>query len=471
MRKLNFFIAVAAICGCSPNAPVPYGPVPTPDQLAWQKMEMNMFCHFGPNTFSGMEWGEGTEPEDIFNPSAMNCNQWVDVARTGGFKGIIITAKHHDGFCLWPNPVSRHTVAGSSWKSGKGDVLGELAEACKSGGIKFGVYISPWDRYDPAYGTEEYNEIYRKTLENVYSRYGNIFEQWFDGANGEGQNGKRQVYDWPLFHRQIRSMQPHTVMFSDIGPDCRWVGNERGEAGRTNWSRLDTEGFGPGSDAPSVDTLNTGNIFGQYWVPVEADVSLRKGWFWHSDDAPKTLQELLHIYYSSVGRNAVLLLNVPPDNRGLICKEDSLRIAEFRSALDNIFKVNLAVGAEAFSEKCRGCGFEPDNVLDGDYDSYWATKDNEKSASITIGLRGEKKFNRILLQEYVPLGQRVEAFHIEAQDSDGNWRTIADETTIGYKRIVMTEDCTSRAVRIVIDKALACPAINNVGIFFDEILQ
>ncbi len=253
----------------------------------------------------------------------MDCGQWVEVAKAGGFGGIIITAKHHDGFCLWPNPVSRHTVAQSSWRDGKGDVLKDLSEACAAGGVKFGVYVSPWDRNAPEYGTDAYNEVFRRTLEDVHTRYGAIFEQWFDGACGEGPDGRKQVYDWPLFHQEVRKHNPDAVIFSDVGPGCRWMGNERGIAGRTNWSRLDVEGFGPGAGAPPRDTLSEGNVHGAAWIPAEVDVSIRKGWFWHEDDAPKSLQDLLGIYYTSVGRNGLLLLNIPPDSRGLVCPEDA----------------------------------------------------------------------------------------------------------------------------------------------------
>lgn len=471
MKKLTLFILIVLSFGCSTEAPEAYGPVPTKEQLAWQKMEMNMFCHFGPNTFSGKEWGEGTEPEDIFNPSSLDCRQWVAVAKSGGFKGIIITAKHHDGFCLWPNPESEHTVAKSSWRGGKGDVLRDLSDACAEGGVRFGVYISPWDRHDPNYGTPEYNNVYVRTLEDVYSKYDNIFEHWFDGANGEGPDGKKQVYDWPAFYAVIRKMQPDAVMFGDIGPDCRWGGNEKGIAGSTNWSRLDTEGFGAGEDAPCPDTLNTGNKYGAFWIPVEMDVSLRKGWFHHADDAPKSIHRLLDIYYKSVGRNAVLLLNVPPDERGLICKEDSLRIDEFRTALDSIFKTNLAKDAIMVADKCRGRRFDAKNIIDGNYDSYWTTKDNDRSAVLTLSFAEKKRFNRILIQEYIPLGQRIDSFHIEALGSEGNWKTIASETTIGYKRIILTDTIETDSIRLVIDSSLACPIINNIEVYYDDIFD
>ena len=290
-----------------------------------------MFCHFGPNTFTGKEWGDGTETEDMFNPSDLDCRQWAATAKAAGFKGIIITAKHHDGFCLWPSPVSSHTVAQSTWRNGQGDVLRELSEACKEYGIKFGVYISPWDRNDPHYGTDAYNDVYVKTLESVLGgAYGPVFEQWLDGANGEGPNGKKQQYDWPLFHGTILRLQPQAVIFSDVGPGCRWVGNEKGRAGRTNWGKLDIEGFTPGHGAPPVDTLNQGNRYGSHWVPAETDVSIRPGWFWKASETPqvKTVQQLLKIYYESVGRNSLLLLNVPPDERGHIDPVDSTRLME-----------------------------------------------------------------------------------------------------------------------------------------------
>ena len=278
------------------DLPKPYGPVPTAAQVAWQRMEMNMFCHFGPNTFTGLEWGEGTEAEDIFNPTALDCNQWVSVAKNAGFQGIILTAKHHDGFCLWPNPQSTHTVRESAWRNGKGDVLRELSDACKKGGVKFGIYISPWDRNAPTYGTNAYNKVFLKTLRHAHTHYGPIFEQWFDGANGEGPNGQKQVYDWKKFNGQTKKLQPNAVIFSDVGPGCRWVGNEEGKCGRTCWSRLDIEGFGPGADAPSQDTLNAGNYNGACWIPAETDVSIRPGWFWRESEHPKSVQELLKIF-------------------------------------------------------------------------------------------------------------------------------------------------------------------------------
>lgn len=491
MNKRFIKLLVAAVCFCcsaqaqeeSPVAPPkPYGPVPTAAQVAWQQMEMNMFCHFGPNTFTGKEWGDGTEIEDIFNPTALNCDQWAAVAKSAGFKGIIITAKHHDGFCLWPNPVSEHTVAQSSWRNGQGDVLRELSDACHKADLKFGVYISPWDRNAPTYGSPAYNETFLATLQSALTQYGPIYEQWFDGANGEGPNGKKQVYDWPAFNGQVYKLQPNAVIFSDIGPGCRWMGNEQGINGRTCWSRLDIDGYEPGALAPTQDTLNVGNYNGANWIPAETDVSIRPGWFYRDSEHPKTLQELLKIYYTSVGRNSLLLLNVPPDQRGRIATEDSARLVEFRQALDQIFADDLAKHSyivstsnyrfqDSHSEELKNQYKTIYAIYDDDYDIYWATDDSVHSAYVELEYVRPFTFNRVLLQEYIPLGQRVEQFHIEVMNEDGTWRTIAEETTIGYKRIVLTEKVTTKKVRIVIDKSRACIVLNKIGLYLDTISE
>lgn len=472
--------------------PAPYGPVPTEVQLQWQRMEMNMFCHFGPNTFTGKEWGDGTEVEDIFNPTALDCHQWVTIAKSAGFKGIILTAKHHDGFCLWPNPESEHTVAQSAWRDGKGDVLKELSDACYQEGLRFGIYISPWDRNAPTYGTPAYNETFRKTLESALTQYGEIFEQWFDGACGEGSNGKRQEYDWPLFNNTVHQLQPQALIFSDVGPGCRWVGNEEGRAGRTCWSLLNTDGFTPGAGAPPQDTLTVGNRQGQYWIPAEVDVSIRPGWFYRDSEHPKSVEELMRIYYQSVGRNGLLLLNVPPDPRGLIAAEDSARLMEFAAALQSVFAQDFAQNAsEIMASNIRGVknpitqnlndktrkqslsaneqAYGAANLLDTSYHSYWTVDDSVTSAQVVLSFDQPVSFNRLMLQEYIPLGQRVSKFHIDIMLSDGKWQTVATETTIGYKRIVLLPMCTTKAVRICIDESLACPVLNRVALFKDEV--
>ena len=456
--------------------PSPYGPCPTPQQVNWQRMEMNMFCHFGPNTFTGLEWGEGTETENLFNPTALDCRQWVATARTAGMRGIILTAKHHDGFCLWPNPASTHTVAQSQWLQGKGDVLLSLSDACREGGLKMGVYISPWDRNAPTYGTPAYNETFRQTLQHALSRYGDIFEQWFDGANGEGPNGRKQQYDWPLFNSTVAALQPQALIFSDVGPGCHWMGNEQGVNGETCWSRLDTAGFTPGAGAPPLDVLNQGQRNGAAWIPAETDVSIRPGWFYHAEEHPKSIQELLNIYYTSVGRNSLLLLNVPPDTRGLIPTEDSLRLMEFRAALDSIFNHDLAAEAKVSASHCRGAAYSPSQVLDTHYHTYWTVPDSCLTPSLTLVFDYPVTFNRVMLQEYIPLGQRVAAFRVEITNNKSDnpvtgWTTLAHGTTIGYKRILLTPLATARAVRIVFEQSLACPVINRVGLFRDDILQ
>lgn len=472
MNKIfAMFFASMLVMACV-EAPAPYGPTPTASQVEWQQMEYNMFIHFGPNTFTGAEWGSGKEKAELFNPTAMDCRQWASVAKAAGMKGIIITAKHHDGFCLWPNPVSRHTVAQSPWRDGKGDVLKDLSEACREYGLEFGVYISPWDRNDPHYGSDEYNDVFVKTLESALGSYGHVFEQWFDGACGEGPNGKVQVYDWDLYHSTVYRMQPDAIIFSNDGPGCRWVGNEKGQAGRTCWSTMQVNEDKNGPEY-SRRMLNEGTPDGNAWVAAESDVSIRPGWFWRASENTqvKSLQHLLKIYYESVGRNSLFLLNVPPDTRGLIHEADSLRLMELRAALDEIFSVDLSEGAVVEADNVRGGArrFRAMNLLDEDYDKYWATDDSLKAASFTVTLPESRTFNRVQLQEYIPLGQRVSAFSIDVLKEDGSWEQIARETTIGYKRIVQVPVTTTSAIRVNIEESYACPVLNGFALFMDNI--
>lgn len=474
MKKLSLLAVTAIVVfSCTRiDAPAPYGVLPTEAQVEWQKMEYNLFMHFGPNTFTGAEWGSGQEKAELFNPTAMDCGQWASIAKAAGMKGIIITAKHHDGFCLWPNPVSRHTVAQSSWRDGKGDVLKDLSEACDEYDLGFGVYISPWDRNDSHYGTDEYNDVFVKTLESALGNYGHVFEQWFDRACGEGPNGKQQIYDWPLFNSTVLKMQPDAIIFSDYGPGCRWVGNEAGSAGRTCWSTMNVNDDFTGPPV-SRRELNEGIKGANTWAAAETDVSIRPGWFWRESENSrvKSLQHLLKIYYESVGRNSLLLLNVPPDTRGLIHEVDSARLMEFRAALDEIFSVDLAAGAEIEAENVRGGArrFSAQNLLHHDYDRYWAVDDDVTKVSLVVTLPEQRTFNRVQLQEYIPLGQRVSAFSIEALDDDGIWQPIARETTIGYKRIVHVPTTTTTAVRVNIEESEACPVLNGFALFMDDV--
>ena len=475
--KSSFVLTIFSILflfSCSDNtpAPAPFGAVPKESQMNWQKMEYYMFIHFGPNTFTDVEWGDGKEDPKVFNPTNLDCRQWAETAKNAGMKGIILTAKHHDGFCLWPSEYSSHTVRESGWKDGKGDVLKEFVEACKEYDLEFGVYVSPWDRNHPTYGTPEYNEVYANTLAEVYRNYdgANMFEQWFDGANGEGPTGTKHEYDWSLFEKTVYEANPDMIIFSDIGPDCRWMGNEKGIAGETNWSTLDTEGFGRGYDAPDSKVLNTGNKNGKYWIPAETDVSIRPGWFYSpsTDDKVKTVEELMSIYYTSIGRNSNLLLNVPPNREGRISPIDSLRLMEFRDAVAQSFTDNLAKEAQILVSETRGKSnkYKEQNILDYDYDSFWTTNDDIHTAWVEIQFNNPQTFNCLLIQEYIPLGQRVETFNIEYwNESTNEWVVLTEATTIGYKRILRFPTTTASKIRVNIQESLASPLLNNIEVY------
>lgn len=411
------------------------GPLPTKQQLAWHETEYYLFMHFGPNTFTGKEWGEGTEPEDIFNPAELDCRQWCRIAKESGAKGIIITAKHHDGFCLWPSKFSKHTVRESKWKNGKGDLLKDLSQACKEYGLKFGVYLSPWDRNHPDYGTDKYNTVFVNMMKEIFQNYGPVWEMWWDGANGEGPNGKKQVYDWKRFENTVKQFSPKTVVFSDIGPDIRWTGNENGVAGNPNWNFLDTAGFKRGLGAPPTDTLNHGNYKGLSWIPAECDVSIRPGWFWRSaeDAKVKTAQQLFDIYLKSVGRGANLLLNVPPDTRGLIAANDSASLAGFKQLRDKSFSDNLLKSANTFYQFSRADlpqGNLSIRVLDTSNKSYSVNLQN-----FIVELPQSTKMNCIVLKEAIHLGQTVRKYRIVMSNGKRIVREISG-TSVGYKRII-----------------------------------
>ncbi len=443
----------------------PYGPVPSKAQMKWQEMEFYLFMHFGPNTFSDLEWGHGTEDPKIFHPTELDCRQWARIARDAGAKGIIITAKHHDGFCLWPSKYSDHTVRESDWKEGKGDVIRELADACASYGIRFGVYISPWDRNHPKYGTKEYNRVYVNTMRELLRNYGDLFELWWDGANGEGPNGKKQVYDFHRFETVARRLAPNTVIFSDIGPDIRWVGNEKGIAGSTNWDLLDTAGFTRGAGSPPTDTLNRGNVNGHRWLPAECDVSIRPGWFYHpqEDTAVKSGKDLMKLYFLSVGRGANLLLNVPPDRRGLIAAPDSASLMAFKQMRDEYFRENLAHRANVTVSATRP-GFLPSLLTDGFRFSYWAAPEGQNTCTIEIDMGMEKVFNTVLLQEYIELGQRVRSFSVEVWDGS-EYKEVAHGTTIGYKRLLQFPLQHSSKIRIAITDSKSNPVIGDIQLY------
>lgn len=472
----NFILATLGLTiisfSCIKNIepPAPYGALPSEKQINWHQLQYYMFVHFGPNTFTDVEWGDGKEDAKVFNPTNLDAHQWASTAKASGMKGIIITAKHHDGFCLWPSQYSTHTVRESVWKDGKGDVLRELSDACKEYGLLFGVYLSPWDQNHPSYGTPEYNQIFANTLTEVLTQYGEVFEQWFDGANGDAHKGKKQEYDWDLFHQTVYKNQPQALIFSDIGPDCRWMGNERGIAGKTNWATLNTKGFEPGLGAPSSAILNEGNMNGEKWVPAEVDVSIRPGWFYSpsTDDKVKTIEHLMDIYYTSIGRNSNLLLNVPPTREGRIHKNDSTRLMEFRQVIEQSFANDLIKGAKLKATNTRGNSsmYGVKNLIDGSFDSYWATDDDIRQVSIEIELPKEEAFNRFQVQEYIPLGQRISQFTVDIWNEEtSDWQEIANETTIGYKRIIRFPQVSAQKLRLNIKDALACPVLNGINLF------
>ncbi|MDN5201480.1 alpha-L-fucosidase [Fulvivirgaceae bacterium BMA10] len=456
---------------------------PSARQLAWQKLELTGFLHFGVNTFTDMEWGHGDEDPAIFNPTELDARQWVKVCKEAGMKLLIITAKHHDGFCLWPSKYTEHSVKNSPWKDGKGDVVQELAEACREMGMKLGVYLSPWDRHEQTYGTDAYNDYFVNQLTELLTNYGKIDEVWFDGANGEGPNGKKQVYDWERFYSTVRKLQPEAVI-AVAGPDVRWVGTESGYGRSTEWSVVPANNkdqdeiaarsqqeagiFRPQIDAMAEDLGSRDKILSAKqlaWYPSEVDVSIRPGWFYHKsqDNQVKTPEKLLDIYYSSVGKNSLLLLNIPPDKRGLIHENDVATLKGWRSAINATFEKNLLEDATV-SVIEGGSAANIGNILDLNDESYWLADDNAERVILEIDLDKTMTFDRALLQEQITIGQRVEKFSLEAW-LDGAWNEIARETTIGYKRLLRFDPVTTDKIRLIIHSARTNPAISSLGLF------
>lgn len=467
-------------------------------------MEFTGFIHFGPNTFTDREWGHGDEPAAVFAPTELDARQWVRVMKDAGIRGVVITAKHHDGFCLWPTATSTHSVAHSPWKSGAGDVLRDLSAACEEAGMKLGVYLSPWDRNNPAYGTgEPYNELFRAQLREVLVRYGPVYEVWFDGACGEGPNGKRQVYDFPSFERTVRECQPGAVMFSDVGPDIRWVGNEAGWAGETNWAMLKASGRGRGADnPPSTRSLTEGDEDGEAWIPAECDVSIRPGWFYHAqeDEQVKTPEQLMDLWERSVGRNANLHLNFPVDRRGLIHENDANAARGLRRLIDATYGpgTDLARNRRTIVSHRRGTAavrspsegrapsdeqapsngqalFDGQCAVDGDAATYWATDDEIRSATLEVELPPDASWDRVVLAEPIDLGQRIRRFRLLVPANalapgsvpgaqSGEWRTLAEGTTIGHKRIMQVPVTRAPRLRVEILDSRACPLISSLQV-------
>ncbi len=459
--------------------PDPFGPVPSPRQLEWQQMEFIGFLHFTVDTFTDKEWGDGDESETVFNPSAFDASQIVHVARQAGMRELILTCKHHDGFCLWPSRFTEHSVKHSSWQEGRGDVVRDISAACRAAGLKFGIYLSPWDRNCADYGRPAYIAYYRNQLTELLTRYGTISEVWLDGANGgSGYYGgaretrnidRRTYYDWPGTWKLIRQLQPMACIFSDAGPDIRWVGNESGVAGNPCWDTLNAADFYPG-DADQ-DRLNRGDHPGADWVPAECDVSIRPGWFYHpaEDARVKTAGQLLDLYFDSVGRGATLLLNVPPDRRGQIHPSDAASLLEFARRRDALFAHDLARRARATASNVRAKArrFRAENVIDGRRDTYWATDDGVTNAELILEFPSPVTFNVVRLREYLPLGQRVEGYALD-QWQNGQWGQFAKGASIGNCRLVRSAGITTAKVRLRITKAPVSPALSEIGLFAGE---
>jgi alpha-L-fucosidase len=456
------------------KAPSAFGPVPTENQMVWQNMESYAFVHFSLNTYTDQSWGFGNEDVKLFNPQQADCRQWARICKEAGLKGIIITAKHHCGFCLWPSKYTEYSVKNAPWKEGKGDMVREMADACKEYGLKLGIYLSPWDRNNADYGKPEYITYFRNQLTELLTNYGPVFEVWFDGANGGngyygGANETRTIdrttyYDWENTYELIRKLQPNCLIWNDGGDrgDLRWVGTEAGYVGETNWSLLNATGD------VEWGMLHFGLENGNAWVPAEVNTSIRPEWFYHpsEDTKVKTVPQLMDLYYNSIGRNGTMLLNFPIMPNGLIHPNDEKAAQEFGKAVKETFSVNLAAKKRAKASNVRGNAkaFGADKAIDKSQDTYWATDDAVSNASLTIDLGKPTLFNRFLAQEYIRLGQRVKAFTVEAFVA-GKWQEVAKGTTIGYKRILRFPSVRATQLRLTITDSKSCPLLSNVGIY------
>lgn len=461
------------------KAPAPLLPLPEQKQVDWQRMETYAFIHFGLNSFCDREWGYGDTDPKMFNPKRLDCEQWVKTLIAAGMKGVILTAKHHDGFCLWPFEGNDYNVSKSPWRNGKGNVVKELSEACKKHGLKFAVYLSPWDRSRADYGSPSYVDYFHSQLRDLLTNYGPVFEVWFDGANGGdgyygGARDKRTIdrknyYNYPRIYQVLDSLQPQAVVFSDGGPGCRWVGNEKGFAGETNWAFIPKNTVYPGY--PNYPELQFGYPDGDQWTAAECDVSIRPGWFYHpeEDDKVKSPEQLADLYYRSVGHNATLLLNFPVDRNGLINPIDSANAVNFHKLIQRELGNNLVAGMKPKVSNERGGQFAAQALTDGSWDTYWATSDGVTSADITFTFKKAQKMNRIMLQEYIPLGQRVKKFAVEWLDKNGTWKAVEqgeETTTIGYKRLLrfLTVETKGLRVRILDSRGPIC--MNNMGVYY-----
>ena len=477
----SLVISAVALCmiSCTKvKVPKPINPIPSQEQIDWQKLETYAFFHFGLNTYNDLEWGYGNTPASTFNPVNLDCEQWVATLKQCGMKGVILTAKHHDGFCLWQTETTDYSIANSPYKNGKGDMVKELSDACKKYGLKFGLYLSPWDRNNSEYGREDYVETYHKQIDELTSNYGDLFEFWFDGANGgNGYYGgadetrsidARKYYDYERARDTILKRHPDAMIFGGTCQTIRWVGNEQGWAGDTDWCMINPE------LSDNTKHLNHGSENGTHWIPAEVDVSIRPGWFYHKreDHQVKSVAQLTDIYYRSVGHNANLLLNFPINLDGKIPALDSLRATEWHEVIVNDFKDNILKNAEVRVDNERGREFKAENVIDDDWDTYWATDDDYNFGTISFSFNKPVKMNRVVLQEYIALGQRVKDFYMEGE-LNGKWFKINPFdtlSTIGYKRIVRFNTVELDKLIIYFEESRGPLCINNIEAYCAPIL-
>lgn len=447
--------------------------LPTENQLLYQKQELVAFVHFTTTTFYNKEWGYGNEDPKRFNPTRLNAEQWVQTAKNAGVKELILTTKHHDGFCLWPSKYTEHSIKNSPYKNGNGDIVREFVDACHKYDIKVGMYLSPWDRNHKEYGRKEYIEYFKNQLTEILTNYGTVSEIWFDGANGgDGYYGgaceKRIIsndyYPWTEFHKIVKTLQPYCQIFSDNGPDIRWVGNEEGYCGETFWSTINADKLVVGKSDRAY--LNKGDQNGNNWIIGQCDVSIRPGWFFHTTENSKvrTPSQIVDLYYKSVGRNGVLLINLPPDSTGLIHKTDSTNFVEFRKIINETFNNNLTQNASIKTSSQWSKKYSSLNITDNNAESFWAASDKDAQPEIIIDLKKEKTFNRISISEPIAYGQRVAEFKIEVLTKSG-WQKIATATTIGYKRLLRTDKISASKIKIVFKKSIGTPAISEFGLY------
>jgi len=459
---------------------------PSARQLAWQRMEFYAFVHFGMNTFTDREWGTGTEDAKLFNPSEFDAGQWVAACKSAGMSGLILTCKHHDGFCLWPSKLTDHCVRNGAWKNGEGDLVREVADACRDGGIQFGVYVSPWDRHEACYGNSPaYNQFFVEQLEELLSSYGPVFCVWFDGACGEGPNGKRQVYDWDAYYATIRRLQPDAVI-SVCGPDTRWCGNEAGHCRKNEWSvvpallrdvekieaksqKVDDGKFSRRITSADDDLGSRKAIHNAgplVWYPAEVNTSIRPGWFYHTEDDQRlrSLAELLEIYYQSVGGNSTFLLGIPPDKRGRFHDNDVSRLTELGAALRAALGKNLAASAAITVSESLDESHQPQNALSSDRDTFWRPCDGTERAEIVLLFPGEQTLDKVMLMEHIASGQRIENFTL-AREENGRWLTFFSGEIVGYKRICRFGPIRTKALSVTIAASRGYPTLAFVGAY------